>query len=128
MGRKQVNGKLQLDIMRQSLTEMSSNLKDEAARYELIESENERLRKELESVKMERDAAGKTLQTIIDERDTIQTELERAKKEFNKTSFDLQEEKIARENSDKKVVQLEQEVASLDENIAKIIEQTTTER
>ena len=60
--RQQVHGRLQLDIMRQTLTEMSSNLEDESARYELIEKENLRLRTEVEAVKLERDACGKTLQ------------------------------------------------------------------
>ena len=66
--------------------------------------------------------------TIIDERDQIQTELERITKEFNRASSNLQNEKMAHENSNKKVEQLELEVNSLDENMAKIIEQTTTER
>ena len=44
---------------------MTANLDEEGARYELIEVENERLRKELQSVKMERDACEKTLQVLF---------------------------------------------------------------
>jgi hypothetical protein len=40
---------------------MVSGLTEEAARYELIESDNERLRRELDETKMERDATTKTL-------------------------------------------------------------------
>ena len=40
---------------------MTEGLKEEAARYELLEIENLKLRKESESIKLERDAANKTL-------------------------------------------------------------------
>ena len=40
---------------------MTEGLKEEAARYELLENENFKLRKESESIKLERDAANKTL-------------------------------------------------------------------
>ena len=48
-------------IFEQTLSEMTEGLKEEAARYELLEIENLKLRKESESIKLERDAANKTL-------------------------------------------------------------------
>ena len=59
--RDTLHGRSNLDIVRLTLENISKNLEEEAARYELTEKENEKLRSECSAVKLERDAANKSL-------------------------------------------------------------------
>lgn len=70
----------------------------------------------------------KYIKTIIDERDNIQSELEKIKKQLKETLQNLENETAVRVRAEEQISTLQGEVENLDQSIAKIIEQTTQER
>jgi len=93
---EQTQGPLRFELFIEVMSNQLNLLKNETARYELIETQNEKLNQDLEVTRLERESIRKTLTTICDERDDIQNELERITKELNKTSALLNTERTER--------------------------------
>jgi len=87
-----IQGPKRIELMLDQMKSQMTVFKDEIARYELTESQNEKLNQEVENMKLERDSFAKTLETVCAERDSIQTELERLRKELTKTTQRLEVE------------------------------------
>ena len=99
-----LHGPQKIELVLEKMEGQMAVFKDEIARYELLESQNAKLDEEVDAMRMERDSFAKTLevrffyeyiiehipQTVCEERDTIQNELERLRRELTKTTQQLE--------------------------------------
>jgi len=87
-----LHGPQKIELVLEKMEGQMAVFKDEIARYELLESQNAKLDEEVDAMRMERDSFAKTLETVCEERDTIQNELERLRRELTKTTQQLEVE------------------------------------
>ena len=126
-----IQGPKRIELMLEQMESQMTVFKDEIARYELTENQNEKLSQEVENMKLERDSYAKTLevgnmiqtlahfQTVCAERDSIQTELERLRKELTKTTQQLEGKQLIKLLVNRRIVAENRERAEIEELLAK---------